>query len=93
MLVLIKNGPDTTEGRRAVKLARDMSADVALLQNGVYFGMKEKFEGFCGTAYAVREDLQLRGLQEDDLERGLKTVGWDELIDMMAEEDKVIGAF
>ncbi|VAX30244.1 hypothetical protein MNBD_NITROSPIRAE03-1451 [hydrothermal vent metagenome] len=93
MLVIIKSAPDTQEAKRGIKLARDMAADICLIQNAVYFAQIERLEGFCGTAYAVKEDLQLRGLQEDDIERELKIIGWDELIDMMTGEDKTIGAF
>ncbi|HEB76610.1 MAG TPA: hypothetical protein ENJ04_09685 [Nitrospirae bacterium] len=93
MLVIIKSAPDTPEGKRGIKLARDMAADVCLIQNAVYFAQIERLEGFCGRAYAVREDLQLRGLSEDDIERDLKVIGWDELVDLLAGEDKTIGAF
>jgi len=93
MLVIIKSSPDTPEGRRGIKLARDMAADICLIQNAVYFAQIERLEGFCGTAYAVREDLQLRGLKEDDIERDVKIIEWDELIDLMTGEDKTIGAF
>ncbi len=94
MLTIIKSGPDTSEGRRALKLARDMSSDIVLLQNGVYFALREQLDGFCGTACAVEEDVNLRGLREEELERGLKLIDWDELIELMAEEEeKVVGAF
>jgi sulfur relay protein TusB/DsrH len=93
MLVLVKSGPETNEGKSALKLARDMSADVVLLQNGVYFALNELLEGFCGTVYALKEDMVLRGLGEHDVAKGLKDMNWDELIDAMAEEEKVVGIF
>lgn len=93
MVVLIKSGPDTSEGRRGIKLARDTAADLVLLQNGVYFGLNELLDGYCGLAHAVEEDIELRGLKLDELARGLKIIGWDELTDMMAEEDRVVGIF
>ncbi len=89
MLVLIKSSPDTDEGKRGLKMAGDLSADIVFLQDGVYFALSEMIDGFRGTAYAAEEDLALRGLQ--DRVNGVKAVGWDELVDMMAEEEKVIG--
>ncbi|RME65589.1 MAG: hypothetical protein D6778_06065, partial [Nitrospirae bacterium] len=62
MLVLIKSAPNTPEGKRALRFARDMAADVCLLQNGVYFAEPERLEGFCGTVYVLSEDARLRGL-------------------------------
>lgn len=91
MLVIVKNGPDTADGRRAIKLARDMAGDLVLIQNAVYFAEKERVEGFCGTIYALEEDMKLRGITET--EKGVKTLGWDEFIDLMTENEKVVGAF
>ncbi|MGD2079999.1 MAG: DsrH/TusB family sulfur metabolism protein [Nitrospirota bacterium] len=91
MLVIIKSAPGTQDARRAVKLARDTAADIALLQNAVYLAQPERLEGFCGTAYAMGEDLKLRGIR--DLEPGVKEIGYGELVDLMAEEDKVVGLF
>lgn len=93
MLVIVKSAPDTPEGKRGVKLARDMAADLILLQNGVYFAQKERLEGFCGTAYILDEDSNLRGLKDDELQNGIKKLDYDALIDLMAEEDKVVGMF
>jgi sulfur relay protein TusB/DsrH len=91
MLVIIKSSPDTSEGKRAVKLARDMAADICLIQNAVYFAQRDRLEGFCGTAYVLDEDSRIRGIK--DIEKGIKKIDYDGLVDMMAEEDKVIGIF
>ena len=93
MIFLIKSSPGTTEGKRAIKLARDMAADIVLVQNGVYYAFKEKLEGYCGTVYTLDEDLRRRGLKDDEIERGIKKINWEELIDRMAKEDKVLGMF
>jgi sulfur relay protein TusB/DsrH len=93
MLLILKSSPETIEGKRAVKLARDMAADIMLIQNGVYFARKERLEGFCGVAYALDEDLSLRGLRDDELEKGIKKIGYAEMVDLMSEEDKVVGMF
>jgi len=91
MLVIVRSSPDTSEGKRGLKMARELAADIVFLQNGVYFALNDMMEGFCGTAYALEEDIQLRGLTGQM--RGIRVVGWDELIDLMADEDKVIGTF
>lgn len=93
MLVIVKSSPDTSDGRRGIKLARDMAADLVLIQNGVYFAQKERLEGFCGTAYVLGEDSRLRGLKDEDIEKGVKKLDYDGLVDLMAEEDKVMGMF
>lgn len=93
MLVIVKSAPDTTDGRRGIKLARDMAADLVLLQNGIYFAQKERLEGFCGTAYVLDEDSRLRGLKDEELEKGVKKLEYNALVGLMAEEDKVVGMF
>ncbi len=93
MLVIIKSSPDTSEGKRGVKLARDMAADICLIQNAVYFAQKERLEGFCGTAYILGEDARLRGLSEEDMGKGIREIDYEGLVDLMVKEDKVVGAF
>ena len=93
MLVIVKSAPDTADGKRGIKLARDMAADVVLLQNGVSFAQKERLEGFCGTAYVLDDDVRLRGLKGDEIEKGIKLVDYGSLVDLMADEDKVVGMF
>lgn len=93
MLVIIKSAPDTTEGKRAVKLARDMAADICLMQNAVYFAQRERLEGFCGTAFVLDEDARLRGLSSGDIDKGVKEIGYDDLVDFLVKEDKVVGMF
>jgi sulfur relay protein TusB/DsrH len=93
MLVIVKSAPDTTDGKRGMKLARDVAADVVLLQNGVYFAQKERLEGFCGTAYVLDDDVRLRGLKDDEIEKGIRRLDYGSLVDLMASEDKVAGMF
>ena len=93
MLVIVKSAPDTTDGKRGIKLARDMAADMMLLQNGVHFAQRERLEGFCGTAYVLDDDLRLRGLKDDDIEKNIKRLDYGSLVDLMANEDKVVGMF
>jgi sulfur relay protein TusB/DsrH len=93
MLVIIKNAPNTPEGKRAIRLARDMAADICLLQNAVYFAQKDRLEGFCGAVFVLDEDMKLRGLKSEDMEKGIKVINYDELVDLIIKEDKVIGVF
>jgi sulfur transfer complex TusBCD TusB component (DsrH family) len=72
MLIVIKSAPDTPEGKRGVKIARDMAADICLIQNAVYFAVKDRLEGFCGTVYLLDEDRRLRGLGEGVIEKDIK---------------------
>jgi sulfur relay protein TusB/DsrH len=91
MLVVIKSGPESQEAKRAVKIARDTAADIVLLQNSVSLARKDRLEGFCGTAFALSEDLKLSGIK--DLEKSVKEISYEEFIDLMVENDKVIGIF
>lgn len=95
MLVIIRSAHDTTEGRRGVKLARDMAADVVLLQNGVYFTQKERLGdlGFYNTAYVLEADRKLRGLTDVAGYANIKGIDYDSLVDLVTESDKVIGMF
>lgn len=93
MLVVVKSAPETTDGKRAVKFARDMAADLVLIQNGVYFSQKERLGGFCGSVYTLEEDMRLRGLEKDELEKDITEITYDSLVDLMAGEDKVTGMF
>ncbi len=91
MLVIVKSGPDTVDGKRGVALAEDMSADVVLLQNGVYFAREGRLADFSGMAYILDEDLVLRGLEE--VSDGVNKIDYASLVDIMAESGKVVGMF
>ena len=93
MVVVVKSSPDTTDGKRGIKLARDTAADLVLLQNGVYFAQRERLEGFCGTAYVLDDDVRLRGLKNDEIEKDIRRLDYGSLVDLMAKEDKVAGMF
>ncbi len=93
MLVIIKNAPDSAEGKRGVKIARDLAADVCLIQNAVYFAVKDRLEGFCGTVYLLDEDRRLRGLGEGVIEKDIKKIDYDSLVELMIKENNVIGVF
>lgn len=93
MLVIVKSAPDTADSERGVKLARDMAADLVLLQNGVYFAQEERLGDYCSTAYVLDDDKRLRGIKDEEMEKNMKIVNYDKLIDLMIENDKVIGMF
>ena len=91
--MIVKSAPDTTDGVRGVALARDAAADLVLLQNGVYFAQKERLGAFPGTVYALDDDKRLRGLKDSEMDQAVKSISYDALVDLMAEDNKVVGMF
>lgn len=92
MIVIIKSSHDTDEARRAIRLAGDLAADIVLVQDAVYLGRRDALEGFCGTAHALNEDVLMRGVGAE-IDKGVRLIDYDQMVDMLAAEDKVIGAF
>lgn len=92
MLVIIKSSPDTPEAKRGLKLARDMGADIVLIQNGVY--LQEGIQGFSspGSIFALEEDRRMRGLK-GGIKDNLKNITYDELVDLLTGGERVFGAF
>ncbi|MBM4141223.1 MAG: hypothetical protein FJ242_07055 [Nitrospira sp.] len=93
MLIIVKSGPDTFEGKRGVELARDAAANLVLLQNGVCFAQRGRLEGLRGTVYLLGEDKRLRGLKDEELEEGIKKLDVNTLIELLTNEDRVVGMF
>jgi sulfur relay protein TusB/DsrH len=93
MIVIVRSGPDTPEGKRALKLAQSTASDIVLTQNGAYFLNGDALEGFYNVAYILEDDMKLRGLKAEESAARLKTITYDGLVDLMAEADKVIGMF
>jgi sulfur relay protein TusB/DsrH len=93
MLIIIKSSPDTPEGKRGIKLATDMPANVALIQNAVYFAQGNGDNSFNGIIYVLEDDIRLRGLRDEELRKDMKKLDYDGLVELMIEEDKVIGIF
>jgi sulfur relay protein TusB/DsrH len=95
MLVIVKSGPDTPEGKRGISLANDMTADIVLLQNGVYFtqGLKLSDAGFTGKTHVLEDDRLLRGLNKDAENRKIEYIDYDSLVDLITESDEVTGMF
>lgn len=93
MIVIVKSAPDTADGARGIALARQTGARLVLLQNGVYFAQKELLGDFSGAVYALDDDKRLRGLKDSEMNRAVKSIGYDGLVDLMAEDSKVVGMF
>lgn len=91
MIVIIKSSPHTEEAQRGLRAARDTSAGVVLLQNGVYLTRQGGLEGISGTVYALDDDMRLRGAGVTG--EGVKTIDYNDLVDLMAGEDRVLGFF
>jgi sulfur relay protein TusB/DsrH len=95
MIVIIKSAPDTPEGKRGVRIARDMFSDIVLLQNGTYFLKEQALEdlGFVRTAYVLEDDRRLRGLKAAAENKNIRDIDYDGLVDLLTGADKVVGMF
>ena len=93
MIVLTKSGPHTAEGKRALTLAKDASANMVLVQNGVYFTQSGLLDDFGGSVFAIQEDVALRGLENKAEGKNIKYIDWDVLTDMLAGDENVVGMF
>jgi sulfur relay protein TusB/DsrH len=87
MLFLIASAPDTREFKTAHRLAKDMNAEVCLLQNAVYAAKTLK----DSDVYVLIDELQLRGIKESEATGRL--IDYGQLIDRMNSSDKVVGLF
>lgn len=87
MLFLISSSPDTKEFKTAYKLAKDMNADVCLLQSAVYASRSLN----DSKLHVMLDDLQMRGIREDEITG--KPIDYGKLVDLMAGSDKVVGLF
>ena len=87
MLFLISSAPDTKEFKTAYKLAKDMSAEICLLQNAVYASRNSDDNGL----YVLHDDLQLRGINENEISG--RRIDYGQLVDLMTKTDKVVGLF
>jgi sulfur relay protein TusB/DsrH len=58
-----------------------------------FFAQKERYGAFCGRVYVLDEDIRLRGIKDEELVKDVKKITYDDLIDLIVEEDKVVGMF
>jgi sulfur relay protein TusB/DsrH len=87
MLFLISSAPDTKEFKTAYKMAKDINAEICLLQNAVYASRNSDDNGL----YLLRDDMQLRGINENDVSGEL--IDYSRLVNLMTDADKVVGIF
>ena len=87
MLFLILSSPETKEFKTAYKLAKDMNAEICLLQNAVYASRNSSDHGL----YVLRDDMQLRGINENEISG--RPIDYSGLVDLMTNSDKVAGFF
>ncbi len=87
MLFLISSAPDTKEFKTAYKLAKDMNAEVCLLQNAVYASRNSDDK----MLYVMSDDMRLRGISENEISGRL--IDYSQLIDLMINTDKIVGIF
>jgi sulfur relay protein TusB/DsrH len=87
MLFLISSAPDTREFKTAYNLAKDIGAEICLLQNAVYASRTLN----DNVIYLLRDEMQLRGINENEVSG--KIIDYSQLIDLMTNTDKVVGIF
>jgi sulfur relay protein TusB/DsrH len=87
VLFLIASAPDTQEFKTAFRMAKDVNADICLLQNAVYAARIS----YNNNVYALSDDMKLRGIDENELSG--KLIDYGQLVDLMATSDKVVGIF
>ena len=93
MIVMIKSAPDTTDGAIGLTLANEGGADLVLLQNGVYFAQKDRLGVFPGAVYVLDDDKRLRGLKDSEMDARARTIGYDQLTDILTRGENVVGMF
>ena len=87
MLFLIASAPDTTEFKSAYRTAREINAEIVLVQNAVYAARYSDNK----DVYVLSDDMQLRGISENEISG--KPVDYGQLVDLMTNSDKVTGMF
>lgn len=87
MLFLIASAPDSQQFKRAFKLAKDLNADICLLQNAVYASRLLKDD----SLYVLQDEADIRGIAKDEISGRL--IDYNSLVDLMKESDKVVGIF
>ena len=93
MIVMIKSAPDTSDGAIGLALAKRGGADLVLMQNGVYFGQKERLGVFPGAVYVLDDDKRLRGLKDSEMDERVKIIDYDKLTNIITTDKKVTGMF
>ena len=87
MLFLISSAPDTPGFKSAFNTAKEIGADICLLQNAVYAARTSD----DNSIYVLGDDMGLRGLRPDEITG--KPIDYNQLVDLMTNSDKVVGLF
>ena len=87
MLFLIASAPDTQQFKTAFRMAKDINADICLVQNAVYASRLLN----DSSLYVLHDDINLRGIADSEISGRL--IDYGKLIDLMTESEKVAGIF
>jgi sulfur relay protein TusB/DsrH len=87
MLFLISSAPDTKEFQTSFRTAKEMNADICLLQNAVYAARNPDES----SVYILNDDMMLRGIKKN--ETSGRMIDYGQLIDLMTNADRVVGLF
>jgi len=87
MLFLISSSPDTKEFKTSYTLAKNMNADVCLMQNAVYASRYLN----DNSLYILHDEINLRGISENEISGTL--IDYNKLVDLMTGSDRVAGIF
>jgi len=90
MIMIVKNNLDPTKAKQTLELAHEMAADIVLIQNAAYLAQNEMIDNYSGIIFALTEDLRLRGIS--DIRKNVRTIDYEELVDLMDKSEKVVGA-
>jgi len=90
MIMIVKNNLDPTKAKQTLELAHEMAADLVLIQNAAYLAQSEILDNYSGAIYALGEDLRLRGI--GDIRKNIRTIDYEELVDLMDKSEKAVGA-
>lgn len=91
MLIIIKSSPETAEAKRGFQTAKDLSANVLLMQNAVYALKQGGLDGVKADVYAMEDDMKLRGIKYPA--SGVKPIDWAGFVDLAAKDEKTLGMF
>jgi len=87
MLVVIKSPPGSTQADAAIKRAAEITADIVLVGDAAGLALKDMLEGFCGTAFALENDVLSTLAAGAVLEKGVKLITQTELERMLSEDE------
>ena len=87
MIIIINSPPDSEEARNSIKKAAELTADIVLIGPATALAKKDMLVGFCGTAFALEDDLNAHMPEGTELEKGVKVINADELDELLKNEE------